>query len=231
MKSIPFALILSVLAGFALLAGCSKPAALSAAASDIDYYTCTMHPSVHSHDPDGKCPICGMDLVPVKKAAAQVAASEGNPATGPAGDEPPHEFTIAPERQQLIGVTYATVEMRPLHRLLRAVGTVAATTARHWDYVARVDGYVHDLAVGAPGDRVQRGQILMDLYSPDLVATENEFVDLLRMRADGRERRESRPPWRPPGACWRGPAPAWSSGISRPGRSTTWRRPARSANT
>ena len=32
---------------------------------NVDYYTCTMHPSVHSHDPDGKCPICSMDLVPV----------------------------------------------------------------------------------------------------------------------------------------------------------------------
>src|SRR6266478_9489260 len=37
---------------------------------NVDYYTCTMHPSVKSQDPNGKCPICSMDLVPVKKKAA-----------------------------------------------------------------------------------------------------------------------------------------------------------------
>ncbi len=36
-------------------------------AASVDYYTCTMHPSVHLHDPKGKCPICGMNLVPVAK--------------------------------------------------------------------------------------------------------------------------------------------------------------------
>jgi Cu(I)/Ag(I) efflux system membrane fusion protein len=89
------------------------------------------------------------------------------------------------ERQQLIGVTYATVEKRPLKRTIRAVGTVATTTANHWDYVARVDGYVHNLNVSAPGDPVKKGQVLMDIYSPDLTATENEYIDLLRMRENG----------------------------------------------
>jgi Cu(I)/Ag(I) efflux system membrane fusion protein len=96
------------------------------------------------------------------------------------------EFTIPVDRQQMIGVTYAPVETSRLIRTLRAVGTVATTTAGHWDYVARVDGYVHDLHVDAPGDPVEKGQVLLDLYSPDLVATENEVLDLLRMRDGGR---------------------------------------------
>src|SRR6185312_5830447 len=165
---------------FALLlaaAGCSKPSAkIAAKPSDVDYYTCTMHPSVRSQDPDGKCPICGMDLVPVLKADAKAATAA----------DAPREFTIPLDRQQLIGVTYAAAQIKPLRRTLRAAGTVAATTAKHWDYVARVDGYVHDLRVAAPGDRVTRGQVLLDLYSPDLVATENEYLDLLRMREKGR---------------------------------------------
>ena len=45
---------------------------------DVDYYTCTMHPSVRSQDPDGKCPICGMNLVPVfKKMRKPALASNG----------------------------------------------------------------------------------------------------------------------------------------------------------
>jgi len=103
-----------------------------------------------------------------------------------AAADQPHEFTIPPDRQQMIGVTYAAVETKPLRRTLRAVGFVAATTAKRWDDVARVDGYVHDLQVFAPGDPVQKNQVLMDIYSPDVVATENEFIDLLSMRNAGR---------------------------------------------
>jgi Cu(I)/Ag(I) efflux system membrane fusion protein len=173
MKQIHLTLSLLMLAGLAGLVGCAK--ARTAAASDVDYYTCTMHPSVRSQDPDGKCPICGMDLVPVLKAGAKAVDSA-------AASEQPREFTIPVERQQMIGVTYAVAQTLPLRRTLRASGLVAATTAKHWDYVARVDGYVHDLNVSSPGDRVRKGDVLMDLYSPDLVATENEYIDLLRMR-------------------------------------------------
>jgi Cu(I)/Ag(I) efflux system membrane fusion protein len=185
------ALLLCCFAGlvaWAGLAGCGKTDSSSQAAnSDIDYYTCTMHPSVHSHDPSAKCPLCGMDLVPVRKAGAQVKSSPG-PATTDAGaaDDRPREFTIPADRQQLIGVTYAAAETRPLQRTLRAVGLVAATTAKHWDYVARVDGYIHNLNVFSPGQAVEKGQLLLDLYSPDLAATEGEYVDLLRMRDQAR---------------------------------------------
>ena len=172
-------LTLLALALLAALAACSRQAA-PAAASDVDYYTCTMHPSVRSQDPDGKCPICGMDLVPVMKAAAKAGPAQ---AAVP-GPGQPREFTIPPDRQQLIGVTFATAETRPLRRTLRAAGVVAAMSTKHWDYVARVDGYMRNLYVAAPGERVERGQVLMDLYSPDLVSTENEYVDLLRMRAN-----------------------------------------------
>jgi Cu(I)/Ag(I) efflux system membrane fusion protein len=128
--------------------------------------------------------LLALTLVSLAKAIAQAQPAEN-------GADQPHEFIIPLDRQQLIGVTYATVETKPLKRTLRAVGLVAATTAKHWDYVARVDGYVHNLDVEAPGDRVKKGQVLMDLYSPDLVATENEYVDLLRMRDNGRRDRNT----------------------------------------
>ena len=44
--------------------------------------------------------------------------------------------------------------------MIRAVGTVAVDKQRHWDYVARVDGYVTELKVFAPGDVVEKGQPL-----------------------------------------------------------------------
>src|SRR6266436_2343057 len=60
-----------------VLSGCSKPAGKAAANADVDYYTCTMHPSVHSKDP-GKCPICSMDLVPVMKKVSNETEGKGN---------------------------------------------------------------------------------------------------------------------------------------------------------
>src|SRR5439155_5421116 len=53
-----------------LIPACKREAPAGSANSDVAYYTCTMHPSVRSQDPKAKCPICGMDLVPVKKKAA-----------------------------------------------------------------------------------------------------------------------------------------------------------------
>jgi RND family efflux transporter MFP subunit len=69
-KIIPLIALLTLLG----MASCSKgPAAKKD--SNIDYWTCTMHPSVHSKDP-GKCPICSMDLVPVMKKSSGEAKTE-----------------------------------------------------------------------------------------------------------------------------------------------------------
>ena len=53
-----------------LLGACSKPGPSAVVRNDVDYYTCTMHPWVHSKKP-GKCPVCAMDLVPVFKNKPQ----------------------------------------------------------------------------------------------------------------------------------------------------------------
>jgi Cu(I)/Ag(I) efflux system membrane fusion protein len=151
---------------------------------DVDYYTCTMHPSVRSQDPKGKCPICSMDLVPVMKKGAANATNAASPATTK-GDEQPGEFTVPVERQQQIGVTYATIAKQPFTHTVRAVGMVAYDKQRHWDYVARVEGYVKQLSVFSRGELVEKDAPLLTIYSPDLLTTQNEFVDLLTVRDKG----------------------------------------------
>ncbi len=208
---------------------CGKKETAGGENDNVDYYTCTMHPSVHSKTP-GKCPICGMDLVPVYKTSAatntpatgaentnQTAAQIGarkikfyqstmNPKeTSPvpakdgmgmemkpvyeeagASESQPGEFTVPIERQQQIGVTYATVEQKPVTFSIRAVGTVTYDTQRHWDYVPRVEGYVEKLFVQSPGAVVEKNAPLLAIYSPDLLTTENEFMDLLRTRDEAK---------------------------------------------
>jgi Cu(I)/Ag(I) efflux system membrane fusion protein len=150
------------------LTACSK--APSNANPDVDYWTCTMHPSVHSKDP-GKCPICSMDLVPVMKKGAMAAESASSRST---------EFTVPVERQQQIGVSYATVETRPLSRTVRAVGIVEPDKKKSWSFVARTDGYVQQLFVASPGELVEKGAPLLSFYSPDLLTAEREMVMLSR---------------------------------------------------
>ena len=224
------AIITSVLALLGA-ASCSKHDASSNRDRNVDYWTCTMHPSVHSKDP-GKCPICGMELVPVtKKEAAEAkppprqeqkkigggeakvkntGAREikyykstmmaGETSAKPAKDSmgmdmvpvyedeasgaeaKPNEFVVPVERQQQIGVRYATVERKRLGHTIRAVGLIVPDKTKNWQFVSRVDGYVQKLHVTGPGELVEKDAPLMSIYSPDLLTTEREFVELLQMR-------------------------------------------------
>jgi Cu(I)/Ag(I) efflux system membrane fusion protein len=177
-------MLITLLAAF-FAAGC-KESGTNGKPDNVDYYTCTMHPSVRSQDPHGKCPICGMELVPVlRKNLPSREAPHAGPAT-PAplasSDEVPTAFTVPVARQQQFGVTFASIEKQPLHFAVRAVGTVASDKARQWDYVARVDGYVQKLFVFSRGEVVEKDAPLLTLYSPDLLTTENEFIDVLKTR-------------------------------------------------
>src|SRR6266850_1658472 len=139
--------VISLAAAVAIVAVSCKKGGSSTKPADVDYYTCTMHPSVKAQDPKDKCPICHMDLVPVKKKggnekgpAAHAGHTHGVAMehSGTNSMDETHEFTVPVARQQMIGVTYAGVEKRALGLTLRAVGTVAYDKQRHWDYVARV---------------------------------------------------------------------------------------------
>src|SRR5205823_14100497 len=91
-------------------------------------------------------------------------------------------FTVSVERQQQIGVTYAAIEKRPFTLAIRAVGSVAYNKQQHWDYVARVEGYVKNLFVFSRGELVEKDAPLLTIYSPDLLTTQTEFVDVLKTR-------------------------------------------------
>jgi Cu(I)/Ag(I) efflux system membrane fusion protein len=158
----------------------------------VAYYTCTMHPSVKSHDPKAKCPICSMDLTPVFKHAQDdppghgPAMESGANAPDASRSDAPTEFTVPFERQQQIGVTYGAVEKQPFQRTIRAFGLAAYDKQRHWDYVARVDGYVKQLFVFSRGELVEKDAPILTLYSPDLLTTQNEFVDVLKTRDEAK---------------------------------------------
>jgi len=105
----------------------------------------------------------GMDYIPVHENEAAEANSG--------------LVTVAPGRMQVLGVRTAPVESRPaLTRTVRATGTVQFDERRMAVVATRVGGWVERLEVGATGDAVRRGQVMADIYSPDLIAAEQEFL-------------------------------------------------------
>jgi len=125
---------------------------------DIDHYTCSMHPSVKQQSP-GKCPICGMTLIPVTK-----------------GQQEQGEVLIDEKRRQLIGVSTGTVVERPMQRSFRAVGQVTYDESAMTDVTLKVGGFITKLLVSQTGQHVNKGQPLFSLYSPDLYSAEQDFL-------------------------------------------------------
>jgi hypothetical protein len=183
-----FKILILVVAAALLATACDRQAT-NAKPDDVDYYTCAMHPSVRSQDPNGKCPICSMNLVPVmKKSAAGTNVTNAAAPMSMGREEMPQEFTVPMPRQQQIGVTYAMVGKRSFGHTILAAGVVAYDEQRHWGYVARVEGFVDQLSVFSRGERVEKDGPLLTLYSQSLMGSQGALVDLLKAREEARMR-------------------------------------------
>jgi membrane fusion protein, copper/silver efflux system len=119
--------------------------------------------------------------------AAASGGHEGMPGMeAPAGGEqaPPSDTAvyISPARQQLIGVRTAVVALQPLDTTIRTVGTLAFDETRVTQVHTKVAGWVDKVWVDFVGKPVRRGQWLFSVYSPELVATQNEYLLALKAR-------------------------------------------------
>jgi Cu(I)/Ag(I) efflux system membrane fusion protein len=128
-------------------------------------YHCPMHPTYVSDKP-GDCPICGMKLVPI--AAAPPAPASAVPGRA--------SLTLSAERRQILGIRSEEIHHGPLTRLLRTVGRVAVDERRLHHIHTKYDGYVEHLYVDFTGKYVERGDHLLSIYSPELVATQQEYL-------------------------------------------------------
>ncbi|MEW5864030.1 MAG: efflux RND transporter periplasmic adaptor subunit [Pseudomonadota bacterium] len=114
----------------------------------------------------------GMDYIPVY---------EGEEADRSA---PPGTVRIAPEKIQLLGVRTEPAEPRALTRTVRAVGTVQPNERLLYKVAPRFEGWIERLHVNTTGQAVARGQPLMEVYSPDLVTAQEEYLIALRAVAE-----------------------------------------------
>ena len=130
---------------------------------EILYWRAPMDPNFTSDRP-GKSPM-GMDLVPVH-------ADE-------AGAAPEGAVRLDPSFVQRIGVRTTPVERRDIAQTIRTVGTLAHNDKQIAWVGTKYDGWIENVAVNYLGETVEKGQVLFDIYSPQLVATQNEYLHAL----------------------------------------------------
>ena len=104
--------------------------------------------------------------------------------TSTAGEMPPMAFRITPEKQQLIGVQYGTVEYQTISKSLRAVGKVAYDETKLTRINPKIEGWIETVYVDFTGKLVQKGQPLLSIYSPDLVQTQQEYLLAIKGRRE-----------------------------------------------
>ena len=133
--------------------------------SEKTLWTCGMHPEVISEEP-GICPICHMDLTPLKSRPA-----EGGRTT----------IEIDSVTRRNIGLITELVELRDLSLTVRSNGVVKAAEDKLTEVNARVSGWVEKLYVNQTGIQVAKGEPLYELYSPELVSAQEEYLIVLKM--------------------------------------------------
>lgn len=112
---------------------------------------------------------------------------KAGPASGSAPSHAGHDMSsgdihVPPDKQQLAGVRTAVVEVRPLAKKIRTVGIVTFDETRVAQIFTKVEGWIDKLLVNYTGTLVKKNQPLFTLYSPDLVATQDEYLLALQAK-------------------------------------------------
>ena len=135
------------------------------ATADIEFWTCAMHPQIQLPGP-GQCPLCGMDLVPVTSDA-------GGQEVGP------REIRMSPAAMKLAEIQTAPVERKYVENEIRMVGKVEYDETRLSYITAWVPGRLDRLYVDYTGVSVTKGDHMVYLYSPELLAAQEELIQAL----------------------------------------------------
>ena len=185
------------------VAGVVAPSSAVAAEVAAQKYTCGMHPMIITDEP-GLCPICNMELTPLKAGGSDPDKPVGErkikywvapmdptfirdePGKSPMGMDlvPVYEdqaatgsiISVDPVTSQNMGVRMALVTRKDLSRTIRTVGLIGYEEPKQFSINSKIDGWVERLHVNETGQVVKKGAPLLEIYSPALVSAQEEFL-------------------------------------------------------
>ncbi|MDH3975068.1 MAG: efflux RND transporter periplasmic adaptor subunit [Deltaproteobacteria bacterium] len=144
-----------------------KKAEVTTKERKIKYWVAPMDPTFIRDEP-GKSPM-GMDLIPVYEDEGEEKSSEGL-------------IRIDPITVQNMGVRMAVVKKRPLSRKIRTVGVVEYDEKSVIQVHSKVEGWIEKLYVDFTGKSVKKDEMLLEIYSPQLVSSQEEYLVALELK-------------------------------------------------
>ncbi|QCU89804.1 efflux RND transporter periplasmic adaptor subunit [Thiomicrorhabdus sediminis] len=142
----------------------------SASSSSANYkYVCPMHPQI-VRDHEGTCPICGMDLVKqliedsTESASVALSAGQSN------------------GMSQQFAIRTARVQQQTIWKYIPTFGRVVADETKGVHVHPRASGWISDLSVRNDGDYINKGALLYKIYSPEIVAAQDDFLQVTQSR-------------------------------------------------
>jgi Cu(I)/Ag(I) efflux system membrane fusion protein len=132
--------------------------------------------TVQAQEKSGSMP--GMPGMPAEKPSAKAPPAKAAPAEQAPTEAPTIE--ISPEKRQLIGVKVVTASVQPLAKIIRTVGLVEYDQRRLNTINTKIEGWIEKLYVNFTGTYLKKGDPVADEYSPELWATQQEFINVVR---------------------------------------------------
>lgn len=163
-------IIIGLLAGWLIFhSSQSNTSETKAAAEDskAKIWTCSMHPQIRMDKP-GKCPICGMDLIPVEQGSVVVDSNS---------------IQLSADALALANVLTSVVSRQKPIKEVRLYGKVEADESLTQSQVAHISGRVEKLLVSFTGEQIYKGQTIAKVYSPELVTAQKELIETAKIKA------------------------------------------------
>lgn len=127
-------------------------------------WVCPMHPEIMQDHP-GTCPICGMELVESNNPSAH-----------------DHSIHVDSASIQKLGVRLASVKKSPISQEIRAYGNVTVDEAKLYNVHSKFDGWIKKSYIYSVGQRIEKGQVIYEIYSPELIMQQKEYLKFVVRR-------------------------------------------------
>jgi Cu(I)/Ag(I) efflux system membrane fusion protein len=143
-----------------------KPSQITESAKDT-IWTCAMHPQIRMTEP-GKCPICGMDLIPITQSSTTSVD--------------PDAIHLSKDAAQLANVLTTVVTKQKPVKKVRLYGKVQADERLFQSQTSHVPGRIERLNINFTGETVVKGQVLAEIYSPELITAQQELLETIKTK-------------------------------------------------